>query len=454
MVGPKLKVQGGDSQPATNGAIQAILKYKKYIIIAVLVIIAGGAVYYGINKYFSKPLEQDILIKTTTRTNTTTPEQTSTQANNELVKTPQWKEWLIKYFNAEACSEDKVCGPDADPENDGLQNHDEFALGTDPNNKDSDQDGISDGDEANVFLSNALQSHTARDPQYNDADFIKGAYNIANPSQKYTPTELKALTDRMKAFGLHQPTVKTISTAILESVYGYTEATSTEENAATTTPDSKKSVSANVDQSAEAKQDRDTQRSTTMKSISVALVKYFDDRHAYPSASSFMDMVDQIKPYNRVAVNPVDPINQDPYLFSYGLSEDKSDFVLAFYSETQNQIIKIRSADGRKYLNSETAAQFDEQRKNDLEMIRSALLLYSSANAAGNQDYVFPVESKYKTEIVPKYLTTLPKEPKTSQDYEYKVAGNFDAFTLKSPLDAPPSGYSGYLCNQEECRYY
>ena len=108
----------------------------------------------------------------------------------------------------------------------------------------------------------------------------------------------------------------------------------------------------------------------------------------------------------------------------------------------------------QKYLEQEQAAIYDDQRKNNLETLRTALLLYSSNNAGGNQEYVFPLTEDYQTSLVPEFITEIPKDPKTRQPYEYQVSETFDSFTLKAILEAPPTGRSGYLCNQEECRYY
>ncbi len=455
LVSSKIKVQSSEIKPKNSKILEVWKKYYKFILGGVVIIILGVGTYFVINNFFSKTEEQSILVVNPQGSELPNESKGNNNEAENITLQPAWKEWLIKYFDTETCSDEKLCGPDADAENDGLNNEEEYNTGTDPNNKDSDQDGISDGDEMHVFLSNPLQSHTAKDHQYSDADFIIGAYNIINPANKYTPQELEAILERMVKYGLHQPTVNTVSPAVLENVYKYTSPAADEpqkENVEAKVEQS--SLPDNIDKSASAKQDRDTQRSNTIKTISMALIKFHADRNEYPKTSDFLNLAEQIKPYNRVATNPIDPINREPFVYAYALSEDQTDFVLTFYSETQEQLIKIRSADGKKYLDSEKASQFDEQRKSDLEMIRSALLLYSSANASGTQDYVFPTESKYKTEIVPKYLTAVPKEPKNEQDYEYRVGQTFNSFTLKSPLDAPPSGYSGYLCNQEECRYY
>ncbi len=55
--------------------------------------------------------------------------------------------WQKKYFGNEYCYAETKCGEQADPDGDGLNNSDEFRLGTDPNNFDTDGDGMKDGTE-------------------------------------------------------------------------------------------------------------------------------------------------------------------------------------------------------------------------------------------------------------------------------------------------------------------
>ena len=53
-------------------------------------------------------------------------------------------------FGSDTCLQLSICGDDADPDHDGLTNL-ENSTGTDPNNHDSDSDGIADGDEVHIL---------------------------------------------------------------------------------------------------------------------------------------------------------------------------------------------------------------------------------------------------------------------------------------------------------------
>ena len=152
----------------------------------------------------------------------------------------------------------------------------------------------------------------------------------------------------------------------------------------------------------------------------------------------------------------------DGILFVGTRVEDKStvtiyggtDFVLSFYSEVANQLIKKTSANAIKDAGEAQASVYDNQRETDLDSLRTALLLYSQNTVSGNQEYVFPTKAKYRTAIVPLYISEIPVDPKTGAQYSYEVPPTFTTFTLKTPLDNPPVGTTGYSCNQDGCQNY
>lgn len=448
MVEPQLKTQ---VTPATS--VKPVIKtdwnkYIKYLIgVVVLAIIAGGG-YYFINKFGASSYKSESILVDSKKIDAEMNKKTPVDTESGFT-TPQ--EWRDKYFPA--CSDSKICSDDADPDRDGLANLQEQSIGTDPNNPDSDQDGLADGDEVNVFQSSPGDSQTGKDPKYNDADFIKGGYDIAT-NNLMDATKISEMSAKMKSLGLHQPTITTLQDALLK-IYNFTP--QTDNSSSTTSPANLVATSSpleGLDVSVEAKQDRDTQRSATIKNIELALVKYQTDNKNYPAINDFTSMYNMVKPYLKVATNPIDPVNKDVFVYSYTAESGGKDFTLSFYSEVANIVIKKHAADAKKDAQNEQSSIYDDQRKNDLTNLQSALLIYSNKNIAGTQEYVFPSIDKYKTALVPEIISVIPKDPKTGQDYLYQVSETFNTFTIKAMLDNPPVGYSGYLCNQEECRTY
>jgi hypothetical protein len=354
-------------------------------------------------------------------------------------------EWQKRYFGTEVCSLITVCGDEADPDRDGLNNLDEFDKKTDPNNPDSNGGGLSDGDKVHIFNLDPLKTKT-KDGEYSDADYVKYGYDITT-DQPYTPERLEEIKAKIKQLGLHQPTIDTIGEEGW-TLYDFVN------------PEGPKTPAfdpSTIDQSSNAKLDRDTQRSNTIKKIGIGLTKYFEQNKVYPSTTEFSDVVVSVKPFITVATNFVDPINQDKYVYGYVPGDKNKDFTLTYFSETQNLLIKYRAADAQTDAAKENSGIYDDQRIRDLDNLRTALLLYSSRNldTNGTQEYVFPASDKYKSELLNNgYISQIPKDPKTDKDYEYKVGEQFDTFTLKTILDNAPEGTTGYLCNQEECRNY
>ncbi len=447
---PKIKTVIAEKAVAPNKYVEYLSKYKRYVIIGLGVLILGIVIYLIVIKLGSIGYEeQSLLVKQPTGQSPKT-QSPNTQTNGQQgFTTPQ--AWRDKYFPG--CTDDKSCGDSADPDHDGLTNAQEYKLGTDPNNPDSDQDGLSDGDEVNVFGSDPLNSHTAKDPKFSDSDFLKGGFDIAT-NKKMAPDQITALSEKMKQTGLHQPTITTLGTA-LNTLYNFTpENTASPVTASSTPVTSSSTTQSTIDQSVDAKQSRDTQRSDTIKNIEMALVKYNTDNKTYPQTNDFNILYSDVKLYLKVATNPIDPINNPPYTYSYSSNADGSDFAISFYSEVAGQLITKTSANAIKDAGDEQASIYDYQRETDLESIRTALLLYSQNNVSDSQDYVFPTKAKYKTSIVPQYISVIPVDPKTGAAYDYEVAPTFNTFTLKTSLDNPPTGATGYVCNQDSCQNY
>ncbi len=423
-------------------------KNKFFVIVVLALIILAPIGYFLINKFGTSDYQKSDIVINPNLANDLTQKNLAADAK---FKTPE--EWRKKFF--QSCIDEKTCGDSADPDYDGLTNLEESNLQTDPNNADSDSDGIADGDEVHVFSTDPINLHSGN-PKYTDAEDIKNSYS---KGVKMTPEQIKDIGNKAKSLTVHEPTLKTLGD-VLEKVYGYVKPPQDTVNTSTSTPANATSTQATgspasiFEQTPEAKQDRDAQRTNTVKTYEIALIKYQADHSEFPKTANFLDMHTAVKPYLKIATNPLDPINKDQYVYSYALNPKGTDFTLSFYSESAGQLIKKHLADAKKDKMADEAAIFDDQRKTDLANIQSALLLYSNANISGKQEYVFPTIEKYKTELVPKYLSAVPKDPKTNKDYEYRPSDKFDTFTLKTVLDAPASGTTGYVCNQIECLNY
>jgi hypothetical protein len=350
-------------------------------------------------------------------------------------------EWQKQYFGDEVCQTVNVCGDESDPDRDGLTNIEENSAATDPNNSDSDGDGLSDGDEVHVFATDPLKNKT-KDGQYTDKDYAQYGYDI-NTDQQFSADPLAALIAKIKEYGLHQPSITSLGEEALK-YYDFTNIT---------TPGA--DPLQGVDTSAEAQLERDVQRQDTIKKIGAALLKFQADNKTFPVTTEFDEMVTAIKSYVVVATNYIDPINKDKYIYNYVPGSNGADFTLTYFSETQNLLIKYTSTQAQADVSKISAAELDDSRTRDLETLQTALLLYSSHNidSHSTQQYVFPTTDQYKAALLSgNYISQIPADPKTGLDYPYTVGEKFDTFTLKAILDNPPSGFTGYMCDQTQCK--
>jgi hypothetical protein len=419
---------------------------KKTLIIAGL---AGGVVLllliiFIFSKIFSKPAAPTPVLQPNPAPlsqNQQTAVQPSPQAQPNPVPLPQSQipdAWRTKFFGVALCTNQDVCGDSADPDHDGLTNLQEYAAGTDPNNPDSSGSGIADGDKVHIFNLDPLSNHTAGMPKFTDAGDLKYKYN-SHSHQPFTDAELLQIAANIKKYGLHLPTTTTLTPDIINfySNYGTTSAGA-----------SSGASSGSLD--------RDTQRSNAIKQISYALLKYNAANQSYPDTSDFQTMVSLIKPLLAgQAVNPVDPTNVAPYIYTYQSIGGGADFQIGYYSETQKQSVIMRSADAQKYMAADQASQRDTKRVNDLQSIASALLLYSTdqANPTNPQQRVFPLKATWKQSISPKYMAIIPVDPQTNQDYSYDVSVDNASYSLQANLENPPTGKTTYLCTQDSCDY-
>jgi len=126
------------------------------------------------------------------------------------------KVWLMQYFGSEFCEDQTNCGDEADPDIDGLSNVDEFKEGTSPTNSDSDEDGLADGDEVNVYKTDAVLKYTDRriiaaQEDYNDGHSLLNDYDPLTPGIRLTQIRKDQISSDANEFGLHTPTITTLN---------------------------------------------------------------------------------------------------------------------------------------------------------------------------------------------------------------------------------------------------
>lgn len=361
-------------------------------------------------------------------------------------KVPNYKtsiEWRQKYFGSVNCD---TCLDDSDPDNDGLTNVAEFETKTDPKNADSDSDGLADGDEVNVFGCSPTNAHTAGNLSYSDADDLRGGWEcmaLATGDGKLADTRIADIKMKADSAGFHAPTLTTLKAVLFQ----YQSSSAGNTSIVFTVPEG-------VESTPEAQLTRDVQRLNTIKKIGAALLQYKTEMKSLPLVDTFAEMAAKVKPFNTVATNIDDPINKPPFVYGYSINGEAGTFALTYVSETQKQVIRYSEQQAQADQAGDGMVERDAQRLDDLDKIRSALLIYSAATATSSQSFVFPPKAEYQSKIAPQYIQTVPKDPKSGNDYLYDVSKDSTSFTLTATLEKPTPGTTGYRCTQEECKSY
>jgi hypothetical protein len=145
---------------------------------------------------------------------------TSTPAGRSVVNqgaTKSTKEWLTKNFKdsksvdtSGVCKTISICGDKSDPDTDGLTNLEEYVYGTNPNKEDSDDDGLSDGDEIKIYYSAPLALDSDGDT-YKDSDEINSCYDsIKIAKTKIDKARLNQIASSTTQHPVHKATKATL----------------------------------------------------------------------------------------------------------------------------------------------------------------------------------------------------------------------------------------------------
>lgn len=155
--------------PAVPEITEPKVFWKKFVIIAAVIVVLGGAVtFLVIRKPAAKP-------EATPAPEAAAPEAPAVAPPSEtgVPETP------------EAPAAEVVPPVPADTDGDGLTDAEEAVLGTNPANPDSDNDGLSDREEIKVYLTDPMDPDTDKDG-YPDGVEVKNGYDPKGPGKLFT----------------------------------------------------------------------------------------------------------------------------------------------------------------------------------------------------------------------------------------------------------------------------
>lgn len=123
------------------------------------------------------------------------------------------QQWLIQNFRAipntldnnNSCIKLNICSPDSDPDNDGLVNLYEYNFGTDPNDADTDKDGLGDGNELFIYYTDPLAKDSNKN-SLNDTQEILSCHSpITQSSDPFSESELQKIQSNVAIYPLREP---------------------------------------------------------------------------------------------------------------------------------------------------------------------------------------------------------------------------------------------------------
>lgn len=210
-------------------------------VVLVLLIAAGAAWYFLIysknsNSAKNTPPSTQTTQSTSATNNsvaneTTNSNTTPATGTNTTTATPPISQipssWMQKYFAQDLVNgvcpvaKQSVCGDSADADTDGLTNLQEYKDGTNPIVADTDGIGIADGDALNIFNLDPTTAHTGGNPNYSDAKDLLDKYN-SRKHASFTDADLVQIAANITNFKLHQPTISTLGTTLVNFYSNYT----------------------------------------------------------------------------------------------------------------------------------------------------------------------------------------------------------------------------------------
>jgi hypothetical protein len=124
--------------------------------------------------------------------------------------------WVSEKFNNNDtdangnCLNENTCGESADPDDDGLSNIDEYNYNTDPIDEDSDNDGISDGNEVYVYFSHPRLIDSDDDGDQDDEEIVACTDPIVDDTDKISTDRRDKLAENIEIWSLTEPTISTL----------------------------------------------------------------------------------------------------------------------------------------------------------------------------------------------------------------------------------------------------
>ena len=158
------------------------------ILVVVLAILGGGG--WWIYSSFVPASSLELLEQAATPESVTAPveEPAFVEFEEELVLPEEESLPEEEDIAADITDEQILFGEPIDKDADGLDDNREEDLGTDPNNWDSDGDGLGDGDEVTVWKTDPFVTDSDGDG-YDDGEEVKNGYNPTGPGKIFEPPQ-------------------------------------------------------------------------------------------------------------------------------------------------------------------------------------------------------------------------------------------------------------------------